>query len=385
MARVVEEYRVEYREAPTDSMGNALAWRTIARATQATELLVTGLTNGDRGQFRLLARNAGGTTVGPILDVEAIGQSKVEGRIAVVTTADGEVQLWFDDPYAGPGPLWGVRQYYVRTRDGRGFYTYDRIEMEEDDTVEDPQDRVVWLAGGTYDFDQHVVTQDRVSVGSVILQFQFLWRCLVPHRSVGNSDGPTENAKGYWEFVTNWYDQATALPPPPAASPAALPITARTTILMNKMDPNDDTNEENRPQGPGEYKFGSRAPGYWESYNEWADIVGSTRLVVMSLTDRDGVDGVPTWQHFHGSLGEAVHTGVSAYSDFNKLVVRYSAGKWVSWTVTEAWLSGNRRRCNLTVNPKTVQWNADDNDDDIPTDRTLDVSFLFGLGTPTTS
>ena len=53
----VLEYQLQYRASATDDDGNDVAWQTILSGTLQNEYLVTGLTNLESAEFRLVARN----------------------------------------------------------------------------------------------------------------------------------------------------------------------------------------------------------------------------------------------------------------------------------------------------------------------------------------
>ena len=53
----VLEYQLQYRRSATDDDGDDVAWQTILSGTLQNEYLVTGLTNLETAEFRLLARN----------------------------------------------------------------------------------------------------------------------------------------------------------------------------------------------------------------------------------------------------------------------------------------------------------------------------------------
>ena len=381
MARIVDEYRIEYRPSARNSQGVALAWRTILRGTAAEEFLVTGLTNGEPGQFRLVAKNSGGETVGPVFFIPKIGATKFEGRIP---------EHWFDDPYVGPGEQWSVKQMYLRFSDGRGGYVYDRVERSEElNDIDEADERVVWAAGGYYERDTHVVTRDQVTAGGTVIRFQNLWACRTTHQSLGDNDGPVVNANGYWEFISNWYDGSTAAPDPPDPTPVAsnIGITVRTTIRMDEMRPlvntfvdPDLSIDDDRAHHAGEYAFVNRHSGGVVRVNEWADIITLTNLVSMSLRDSSNRG----WNVFHEHLiGTTGNARLGQASGGVKLVCWYSNGKWVRFNVLSAYTSENGLRCNLNV---TVDgYNASDNANDIPTGIKQSVQFRFDLATPTTS
>ena len=377
--RRVTNCRLEYQSMQYDSMDMELGWDILIDDYVGRSFKPDSLTDGLPGRFRVVCGNEVGETVGPVVEIPAIGHSKTETRLPVG---------WYDDPPRGAGPLWTTLQTYRRTRDGRGYYTYDRSEMSEVSTQEEIDGVVPWVEEGAYDAGERVTT----SVASIdtvqqTVVFIRLYQCTTTHLTTSTDDGPTVNAKGYWDFLGIY--NVTYTDPTPQAPTLEdendVGITVRHTIAMNRMEiAQHRFSSIDRPEGPGEYKLVTRNETGVVPLNTWDDITGHLNLIAMSLVDKDGAN----WTYFHESLGGDIANRT------HYVVIRYSTGKWIRCIIERVWFSQNGLRCNLTVTLDGIR--QEDNTDDIPqayyvdetdestkTFATVDADFLFDIAPPT--
>ena len=302
-----------------------------------------------------------GTTAGPTLQVLRVGEAKNEGHIP-----DG----WFDDPYEGDGDLWAGQNSYTKLPDGRGFYK--KIIPYRVDAQNNPDDLTLippWTVGTKYEKDDSVTLSESHDVGNNnIFEFFQVYICREeePHTATV-ANGPATNALRFWILDRTLHTSLTQDgPDTEAVFDENIGITPRTIIHMNDHEPVSST-PEGRADEPGEYKFGDKSKGVWESYVDMESIWMRTEIISLNLVDRLGNSNFS----FYSSLGRAKNI---------KVVWRLSDGKWIRWLVRRVSFSNNLRRAGIVV--VYDAHNFTDNDDDVPTDIHVPVDFVFDLARP---
>ena len=175
---------------------------------------------------------------------------------------------------------------------------------------------------------------------------------------------------GWWNPTrTQNISFASAPPEVPPEVDETIGITIRTTIPMDKHEP-PITTEPGRPNEPGEYKFGDKSKGVWESYTDMESIITRTQIVVLNLKDRNNRDNLL----FFNSLERA--TG-------HKVVWRFYNGQsWIRWNIQDCFISRNRKRANVLVESPAEAHSFAGGDRDVATTRTVQLDFLFDLARP---
>ena len=302
-----------------------------------------------------------GTTAGPTLQVARVGEAKNEGHIP-----DG----WFDDPYEGDGDLWAGENSYTKLPDGRGFYK--KIIPYRVSEQNNPNDLALyppWTLGTFYEKDAYVTLSESHDVGNNnIFEFFQIYQCLVEHTATLPANGPAVNASRLWildrTLHTSLTQEASDIPDP--VHDPNIGITPRTVIKMNDHEP-VGISATDRADQPGEYKFGDKSKGVWESYVDMASIVSRTEQISLNLVDRLGNNNFSFFTSLHRSKD-------------TKVVWRITDGKWIRWRVHGVFISTNLRRAGVSVSYDAHTF--DDNDDDIPTDIHVPVDFVFDLARP---
>ena len=121
-----------------------------------------------------------------------------------------------------------------------------------------------------------------------IFEFFQVYKCLVPHPSELLANGPAINASRLWILSRTLHTSLTVeAPETEAVFDETIGITPRTVIHMNDHEAISST-PEGRADQPGEYKFGDKSKGVWESYVDMENIWMRTEIITLNLVDRFG-------------------------------------------------------------------------------------------------
>ena len=294
-----------------------------------------------------------GTTAGPTLQVPRVGEAKNEGHIP-----DG----WYDDWYEGEGDLWVGENVYTKLPDGRGYYRkIVPVHVIEESTAYDPTSTPVWTVGTKYEVGNEVTLSEsyEVTTGN-FFEFVQVYRCKKMN-TAAESNKPKRSANPFWildrTLHTSLTQEASDIPDP--IHDPNIGITPRHIIQMNDHAPTSTT-VEGQANEPGEYKFGDRTKGVWESYVDMANIVSRAEIITMNLVDRLGNSHFS----FYASLNRSSNI---------RVVWRISDNKWIKWIVQSVFFSTNLRRAGIEVSYEAH--NFDDGDEDVPTD----IHFPVGV------
>ena len=376
MADRATEFLVERRRNPGD------AWTTVASAYLGEALDIPD-TNGMRAEYRVTGRNDAGRTAGESATVREVGTAKPGLRIPLGR---------FDDPPGGVGPLWAERQYFTKLPTGAAFYSFDRPEMAEDTTVDDPDAIDLWQTAKLYPEGDRVAFAHSVSTTAVDIVYANVYRATLAHTSAA-ANAPDEG--GPWEFVrihsTTFVPTGTTpdVPVEPG-SESATGIVPLTTISMDTWWPETQevegflqgsaaTTAELIANDNGGYVFGSLRNGPYERYVTGADVRTLTTSVAVSLWDMDSEH----WRAFHDSLFGHIALA-TANGETRKMVAQFpQPDQWIRFGLSGIKLSTNAGRCFFNVAVEAIGMGGVPDRPSGPSNGNLRVDFLFDVATPT--